>query len=108
MLLVTEAAFWRKQVNDTPAVPARELGRLAKESAAVKETCLDKTASPRGVCKGLSRMRGNSHVRFLGKGAAATPPPYSTEETNVCVPSYAGQMLLTVFQTEKPTGSPQC
>ena len=29
--------------------------------------------------EGLSRMRGNSHVRFLGEGAAATPPPYPTK-----------------------------
>jgi len=25
---------------------------------------------------GLSRMRGNNHVRFLGEGTAATPSPY--------------------------------
>lgn len=24
----------------------------------------------------LSRMRGNLHVRFLGEGVAARPPPY--------------------------------
>jgi hypothetical protein len=28
----------------------------------------------------LSRMRGNSHVRFLGEGVAARPPPYPTHE----------------------------
>jgi hypothetical protein len=27
----------------------------------------------------LSRMRGNSHVRFLGEGRAATLPPYPTQ-----------------------------
>ena len=26
----------------------------------------------------LSRMRGNSPVRFLGEGVAARPPPYPT------------------------------
>src|SRR5258707_11007613 len=30
----------------------------------------------RGVCEGLSWMRGNFHVQFLGEGVAATPPPY--------------------------------
>jgi hypothetical protein len=29
-------------------------------------------------CGGLSRMRGNSHVRFSGEGAAERPPPYPT------------------------------
>jgi hypothetical protein len=27
---------------------------------------------------GLSGMRGNSHVPFLGEGAMVTPPPYPT------------------------------
>jgi len=31
-----------------------------------------------GLCNGLSRMKGNFHVRFLGEGAAATPLPYPT------------------------------
>ena len=30
------------------------------------------------LCGGLSRMRGNSHVRFSGEGVAATPLPYPT------------------------------
>ena len=34
-----------------------------------------------GLCDGLSRMRGNSHVRFLGEGAAATPFPYPTKQS---------------------------
>ena len=33
-------------------------------------------ASREGRLKGLSCMRGNSHVQFLGEGVAATPPPY--------------------------------
>ena len=28
----------------------------------------------------LSRMRGNLHVRFLGEGAAARPPPYPRDD----------------------------
>src|SRR5437879_2181958 len=32
----------------------------------------------RGVCEGLSRMRGNLHVRFLGERAAVTPLSYPT------------------------------
>jgi len=31
-----------------------------------------------GLCFGLSRMRGNSHVRFLGEGVAATSLSYPT------------------------------
>ena len=31
-----------------------------------------------GLCNGLSRMKGNFHVRFLGEGAAAMPLPYPT------------------------------
>ncbi len=31
-----------------------------------------------GLGNGLSRMKGNFHVRFLGEGAAATPFPYLT------------------------------
>ena len=29
-----------------------------------------------GLCIGLSRMRGNSPVRFSGEGVVARPPPY--------------------------------
>jgi hypothetical protein len=32
----------------------------------------------KGVLKGLSRMRGNSHVRFLGEGVSVMGPPYPT------------------------------
>jgi len=32
-----------------------------------------------GLGNGLSRVRGNSHARFLGEGVAATPPPYPTK-----------------------------
>ena len=30
------------------------------------------------LCNGLSRMKGNFHVRFLGEGVAAMPLPYPT------------------------------
>jgi hypothetical protein len=32
-----------------------------------------------GLCYGLSRMKGNFHVRFLGEGVAATSLPYPTQ-----------------------------
>jgi len=32
-----------------------------------------------GLWSGLSRMKGNFHVRFLGEGAAAMPLPYPTQ-----------------------------
>jgi len=31
--------------------------------------------------KGLSRMRGNSHVRFLGEGLAVMPSSYPIRES---------------------------
>ena len=31
-----------------------------------------------GRLKGLSRMKRKFHVRFLGEGVVATPPPYPT------------------------------
>jgi len=41
-------------------------------------------------------MPGNSHVRFLGEGAAATPPPYPTHEAWVCM----------VISSRTPEGDP--
>ena len=43
-----------------------------------KGLVVEKVASRRGVRKGLSRMRGNSLVRFSGEGVRATGPPYPT------------------------------
>jgi len=37
---------------------------------------------PTGLRNGLSRMKGNFHVRFLGEGAAAMPLPYPTNWTD--------------------------
>ena len=35
--------------------------------------------------KGLSRMRGNSHVRFLGEGLAVMPSSYPIMESAPCI-----------------------
>jgi hypothetical protein len=35
-------------------------------------------ASVRGLSRGLSRVRGNSHARFLGERVAVMPLPYPT------------------------------
>ena len=37
-----------------------------------------KAASCKGRSRGLSCMKGNFHVQFLGEGVAATSPPYPT------------------------------
>ena len=42
-----------------------------------------------GLWNGLSRMKGNFHVRFLGEGAAATPLLYPTRRVA------RGRRLLT-------------
>ena len=34
------------------------------------------------LCSGLSRMKGNFHVRFLGEGVAAMPLPYPTGQSS--------------------------
>jgi hypothetical protein len=44
----------------------------------VKDWWLRNPRPAKGVRKGLSRMRGNSHVRFLGGGAPAREPCYPT------------------------------
>jgi hypothetical protein len=36
-----------------------------------------------GLCNGLSRMKGNFHVRFLGEGVAAMPLSYPTGQEEV-------------------------
>ena len=38
----------------------------------------------KGVLKGLSRMRGNSHVRFLGEGVSVMESPYPTASDCLC------------------------
>ena len=43
-----------------------------------------RTASPReGRLRGLSRVKGNFHARFLGGGAAATPPCYPAGDSRL-------------------------
>ena len=50
---------------------------------------------PRGAfAKGLSRMRGNSHVRFLGEGPMATSVPYPTQKHLTFAPSGGGSREL--------------
>ena len=36
----------------------------------------------RGLCRGLSRMKGNFHVRFLAEVVAVMPLPYPTSGSN--------------------------
>jgi hypothetical protein len=48
------------------------------------------------LCGGLSRMRGNSHVRFSGEGVAATPLPYPTTKFYEFVA--AEPIMLGLFQ----------
>jgi hypothetical protein len=64
---------WR-QTERTVGYP---LGGL--QARIVKATQRRVTLPYRGCgCGGLSRMRGNSHVRFSGEGATERPPPYPT------------------------------
>ena len=56
----------------------RNVNRLQARIVKATQYLLNVTVSFNGHLEGLSRMRGNSHVRFLGEGAAATPPPYPT------------------------------
>src|SRR5271157_350761 len=59
---------------------------------------------PTGHLKGLSRMKENFHVRFLGEGAAATPPPYPTGQKVISTgpyalvrhPKYVGDLFLVI------------
>src|SRR5208337_3636879 len=48
-----------------------------------------KAASCKGRSRGLSCMKGNFHVQFLGEGVAATSPPYPTGEVAIppCYPA---------------------
>ena len=57
----------------------RNVNRLQARIVKATQYLLNVTVSFNGHLEGLSRMRGNSHVRFLGEGAAATPPPYPTK-----------------------------
>src|SRR5471030_357274 len=43
-------------------------------------TLSGETGSSNGVLKGLSCMRGNSHVQFLGEDATVTSRPYPTSQ----------------------------
>ena len=63
-----------------------------------------------GLCNGLSRMKGNFHVRFLGEGVAAMPLPYPTWQELIVPPgqsrvgtSSAG--LVSLCQTANMFGT---
>src|SRR5437868_765665 len=53
----------------------------------------------RGVREGLSCMKGNFHVQFLGEGVAATPPPYPARMEKVS-PLVSRKGLRTPGQAE--------
>jgi hypothetical protein len=60
---------------------AAQVGAASRESASAsdqyREADVITSAGPaRGLSRCLSRMRGNSHVRFLGGRAGANPPGY--------------------------------
>ena len=48
------------------------------KGSTVRQTVADDRPYSRGLTHGLSRMRGNSHVRFLEEGEAVTLRPYPT------------------------------
>ena len=50
----------------------------ARKGNTTGKTCHGNRLRHGGALNGLSRMRGNHHVRFLGEVVAATPPPYPT------------------------------
>ena len=52
-----------------------------------------KAGSGKGRPRGLSRVRGNVHARFLGGGATVTPPCYPT--------SHDSDLLLHVFPSRR-------
>jgi hypothetical protein len=59
--------------SDGSVVGSRAVTYRLSASPMPATACCDKCV---GQC--LSRMRGNSHVRFLGEGVTVTPPPYPT------------------------------
>jgi hypothetical protein len=55
-----------------------------------------------GLLNGLSRMKGNFHVRFLGEGAAATPLLYPTVPPGYGTPHLCGSEELCRVPAAKP------
>ena len=53
--------------------------RLQVSIVKVAQQCCITGSCNRGLCRGLSRMKGNFHARFLGEGAAVMPLPYPTQ-----------------------------
>src|SRR5437762_675134 len=66
-------AVWTRRTTWSCCMPT-VIGRSTCENDEQK-----RPRPARGVCEGLSCMKGNFHVQFLGEGAAVTPPPYPAE-----------------------------
>ena len=54
--------------------------RIVKVALTENQSVVQTGFAHAGLCNGLSRMKGNFHVRFLGEGAAATLLPYPTRQ----------------------------
>ena len=57
--------------------------RIVKVTLTENQTVVKTGFAHAGLWNGLSRMKGNFHVRFLGEGAAATLLPYPTQASLV-------------------------
>ena len=65
---------WGQGYDREPRAGASELPSTDPQP---RDRC-GKAASCKGRSRGLSCMKGNFHVQFLGEGVAATSPPYPT------------------------------
>src|SRR5208337_412329 len=65
---------WGQGYDREPRAGAPELPSTDPQP---RDRC-GKAASCEGRSRGLSCMKGNFHVQFLGEGVAATSPPYPT------------------------------
>ena len=70
-----EAEVTRLQVRIAKATQVGRWGRVK----ALQHLLTRGTRSLMRLISGLSGMRRESHVRFLGEGEAVTPRPYPTE-----------------------------
>ncbi len=62
----------------------RQVRRLqARIVKATRGSPVNTGSAHTGLGNGLSRMKGNFHVRFLGEGAAAMPFPYPTSAAGI-------------------------
>jgi hypothetical protein len=60
-----------------------------------------------GPCSGLSRIRGNSHVRFW-EGVAATPLPYPTTKFSKFAPARISSMFHPFVASAVISASAMC